>query len=76
MLEIEIETPLDQFYVGKRFVISGDTSRVFINYDFPDPECPLDIVPNDARQAKVDVAFNNAFAFGGLNSVLAIRRVP
>jgi nodulation protein E len=47
-----------------------------INYDFPDPECPLDIVPNDARQAKVDVAFNNAFAFGGLNSVLAIRRAP
>ena len=46
-----------------------------IGHDEPDPECALDVVPNTARQARVDVALSNAFAFGGLNAVLALRRV-
>ncbi|MGB8813292.1 MAG: beta-ketoacyl-[acyl-carrier-protein] synthase family protein [Paracoccaceae bacterium] len=46
-----------------------------IGYEEPDPECALDVVPNDARSAKIDVALSNAFAFGGLNAVLALRRV-
>ncbi len=46
-----------------------------IGYQEPDPECALDVVPNEAREAKVDVALSNAFAFGGLNAVLALRRV-
>ncbi|HSF92334.1 MAG TPA: beta-ketoacyl-[acyl-carrier-protein] synthase family protein [Paracoccaceae bacterium] len=46
-----------------------------IGYEQPDPECNLDVVPNEARQAKVDVAISNAFAFGGLNAVLALRSV-
>jgi nodulation protein E len=45
-----------------------------IGYEEPDPECALDVVPNEAREAKVDVALSNAFAFGGLNAVLALRR--
>ncbi len=45
-----------------------------INYEEPDPECALDVVPNEAREVKVDVALSNAFAFGGLNAVLALRR--
>ena len=45
-----------------------------INYEEPDPECALDVVPNDARDAKVDVALSNAFAFGGLNAVIALRK--
>ena len=46
-----------------------------IGYQEPDPECALDVVPNEARQAHVDVALSNAFAFGGMNAVLALRRV-
>ncbi|SFA70140.1 3-oxoacyl-[acyl-carrier-protein] synthase II [Poseidonocella pacifica] len=46
-----------------------------IGYEEPDPECALDVVPNEAREAKVDVALSNAFAFGGLNAVIALRKV-
>jgi nodulation protein E len=45
-----------------------------IGYEEPDPECALDVVPNTARDAQVDVALSNAFAFGGLNAVLALRK--
>ena len=45
-----------------------------IGYEEPDPECALDVVPNEAREAQVDVALSNAFAFGGMNAVLALRR--
>jgi nodulation protein E len=46
-----------------------------IGYEEPDPECALDVVPNEAREAKVSVALSNAFAFGGMNAVLALRAV-
>ena len=45
-----------------------------IGYEEPDPECALDVVPNEARDADVDVVLSNAFAFGGLNAVLALRK--
>jgi nodulation protein E len=43
------------------------------NYNEPDPQCDLDYVPNEARQAEASVAISNSFAFGGHNAVLAIR---
>ena len=45
------------------------------NYSEPDPACDLDVIPNQARQAQVEFALSNSFAFGGLNAVLAFRRV-
>lgn len=46
-----------------------------IGYQEPDPECALDVVPNEARDAKVTVALSNAFAFGGMNAVIALRKI-
>jgi nodulation protein E len=43
------------------------------NYNEPDPECDLDVIPNQARPARVEHALSNSFAFGGLNAVLALR---
>lgn len=46
-----------------------------IGYEEADPECALDVVPNTAREARVDAVLSNAFAFGGLNAVIALRRI-
>lgn len=45
-----------------------------INYEYPDPECDLDYVPNRARRAKLDAALSNSFGFGGHNDCLVVRR--
>lgn len=45
-----------------------------IGYEEHDPECALDVVPNEAREADVEICLSNAFAFGGLNAVLVLRR--
>ena len=44
------------------------------NFNEPDPECDLDVIPNHARRAQVEYALSNSFAFGGLNAVLALRK--
>ncbi len=45
-----------------------------INYENPDPDCDLDYVPNQAREAKLDYALNNSFGFGGQNVTLCLSR--
>jgi nodulation protein E len=56
--------------------LQQDVIAPTIGYEEADPNCALDVVPNLARQAKVDVVLSNAFAFGGLNAVLALRKAP
>jgi len=45
-----------------------------INYEEPDPECDLDYIPNEAREADVRTAVSNSFGFGGHNATIVIRR--
>jgi len=45
-----------------------------INYATPDPECDLDYVPNQKREAKIDYVLSNSFGFGGTNAALLFKR--
>ena len=46
-----------------------------VGYEKADPNCDLDIIPNHARDKKVSAVMSNAFAFGGLNAVIALRSI-
>jgi 3-oxoacyl-[acyl-carrier-protein] synthase II len=45
-----------------------------INYEFPDPSCDLDYVPNQARPMRIEYALSNSFGFGGTNGCLIFKR--
>lgn len=55
-------------------VVSNDVVPPTINYITKDPECDLDYVPNVKREHRVDVALNTAYAFGGNNSCLVVKK--
>ena len=45
-----------------------------INYDFPDPDCDLDYVPNTARKIAVNACMSNSLGFGGHNASLIVKK--
>ena len=46
-----------------------------INYEYPDPDCDLDYVPNKAREMEVDIAISNSLGFGGHNATIVIKKI-
>jgi 3-oxoacyl-[acyl-carrier-protein] synthase II len=56
--------------VATTLAVYRDIMPPTINYEFPDPECTLDYIPNVARKGTVNIALSNSFGFGGHNSVL------
>jgi 3-oxoacyl-[acyl-carrier-protein] synthase II len=61
--------------VATVLAVENDIMPPTINYEYPDPECTLDYVPNIARRSTVDVALSNSFGFGGHNAVIVFGKV-
>ncbi|MGM0653607.1 MAG: beta-ketoacyl-ACP synthase II [Bacillota bacterium] len=60
--------------IATLLIMKHNTIHPTINYEYPDPECDLDYVPNEAREGNVNMAISNSFGFGGTNATLAIKK--
>lgn len=60
--------------VATILTMNGGIIPPTINYEFPDPVCDLDYVPNVARKAEIRCAISNSFGFGGTNATLAFKK--
>ncbi|HEX7881131.1 MAG TPA: beta-ketoacyl-ACP synthase [Afipia sp.] len=85
----EIPVSSNKSMVGHTLSAAGAVEAVFslltlehqripptINYDVPDPAIPFDVVPNKARDARVNAVMSNSFGFGGQNASLILTREP
>jgi 3-oxoacyl-[acyl-carrier-protein] synthase II len=54
--------------------VNENTLPPTINYDEPDPECDLDYIPNESREAEVRIGVSNSFGFGGHNACIVVRQ--
>ncbi|MCM8785359.1 MAG: beta-ketoacyl-ACP synthase II [Candidatus Omnitrophica bacterium] len=61
-------------FVSTSLTIKTNIIPPTINYEYPDPECDLDYVPNVAREKEVEVAISNSFGFGGHNVTLVLKK--
>jgi nodulation protein E len=62
-------------FVATLMALRAGVAPPTIGYREPDPLCDLDVVPNEARSLAMNAAISNSFGFGGLNAVLAVKRV-
>ena len=67
--DADIAFPVDNIGGSLRMRVTNTA-----NFQEADPECALDCVPNEARELPVEVAMNNAYAFGGNNASVLFRR--
>jgi len=61
-------------FVITSMVLAENKVPPTINYEVPDPDCDLDYVPNEMREADVRAALTNSLGFGGHNATLALKR--
>ena len=59
---------------SRRSSLCSDVVPPTINYEYPDPKCDLDYIPNEPREWTTDVALSNNFGFGGHNACLVIKK--
>jgi len=60
--------------IATAFALKYSVIPPTINYEFPDPECDLDYVPNVKREQNINIAISNSLGFGGLNSVIVLKK--